>query len=65
MPQLMNKNKISVFQSFNEQKDAEDESIRHLLPAERIRQTTRLIKLMYDKELKENKLAKRINFILS
>ncbi len=65
MPQLMNKNKISVFPSFNEQKDAEDESIRLTVPAERIRQTTRLIKLMYNKELKENKLAKKINFILS
>lgn len=65
MPQIMNKNKIRVFQSFNEQKNAEDEVIRHLLPAERIRQTTSLIKLIYDKQLKENKLAKKINFILS
>jgi hypothetical protein len=65
MPELMNKKKISVFESIIEQKNAEDEFIRHLLPAERIRQTTSLIKLMYDKQLKENKLAKKINFIQS
>ncbi len=65
MPELMNKKEIIVFQSFKEQKDAEDESIRHLLPAERLRLTTVLIKLMYKKQLEENIISKRINFIQS
>ncbi len=54
---------ITIYSSFEEQKNAEDEYLRNLSPIDRIKEAVIIIKQVYKDELRKNIFEKKINFI--